>query len=79
MTLAGGLGALLLHRLDGAGACVVAGADLLLAGGCGHSGTLGEPYGAGNGQTRRETFGSSEAEVDPMDGLGTGAGTAELD
>ena len=46
VTLAGGLGALLLHRLDGLGACVVLAQTCLLAGGRGHPGTLGEPFGA---------------------------------
>ena len=46
VTLAGGLGALLLHRFDGLGACVVLAQTCLLARGCGHSGTLGQPFGA---------------------------------
>ena len=46
MTLAGGLGALLLHRLGRVGSVRRPGPDLLLAGGRGHSGTLGEPFGA---------------------------------
>ena len=46
VTLAGGLGALLLHRLGRVGGVRRRGPDVLLAGGRGHSGTLGEPFGA---------------------------------
>jgi UDP-GlcNAc:undecaprenyl-phosphate GlcNAc-1-phosphate transferase len=76
VTLAGGLGALLLHRLDWPGACVVLAQTGCLVGlvaileqlSAGRS----EP---GDGQTRRETVGAPEGSGAPTAGRGVGAGT----
>ncbi len=59
MTLAGGLGALLLHRLDGAGACVVVAQTCCLLGVVAILELSANRSEQGNGQTRRETFSSS--------------------
>ena len=75
VTLAGGLGALLLHRLDGAGASVVLAADLLLAGGRGHSGTLGEPFGARKWPDEARNPRYLRGRGRPQGRTGTGAGT----
>jgi UDP-GlcNAc:undecaprenyl-phosphate GlcNAc-1-phosphate transferase len=75
VTLAGGLGALLLHRLDGAGACVVLLQTCCLLGVVAILELSASRSELGNGQTRHETFGSSPAPADPQAGYGTGAGT----
>jgi len=75
VTLAGGLGALLLHRLDGAGASVVLAQTCCLLGVVAILELSAGRTELGNGQTRRETLVASEADADPMAGLGTGAGT----
>jgi len=59
VTLAGGLGALLLHRLDGAGACVVLAQTLCLLGVVAILELSANRSDSGNDQTRRETGSSS--------------------
>jgi UDP-GlcNAc:undecaprenyl-phosphate GlcNAc-1-phosphate transferase len=75
VTLAGGLGALLLHRLEGLGAgvvllqtCCLLGVVAILELSAGRS-------EHGNGQTRREIFSPSQAEDDAKAGAQTGAKT----
>jgi UDP-GlcNAc:undecaprenyl-phosphate GlcNAc-1-phosphate transferase len=75
VTLAGGLGALLLHRLDGAGASVVLAQTCCLLGVVAILELSASRSELGNGPTRRETVVASEAGSDPMAGLGTGVGT----
>ena len=75
VTLAGGLGALLLHRLDGAGASIVLAQTCCLLGVVAILELSASRTELGNGQTRRKTLGTSETEADPQAGLGTGAGT----
>jgi len=74
VTLAGGLGALLLHRLDGAGASVVLAQTCCLLGVVAILELSASRTERGNGQTRRETLGTSEIDADPQRGPGTGAG-----
>ena len=59
VTLAGGLGALLLHRLDGAGACVVMAQTCCLLGVVAILELSANRSEQANGQTRREALGSS--------------------
>jgi UDP-GlcNAc:undecaprenyl-phosphate GlcNAc-1-phosphate transferase len=78
VTLASGLGALLLHQLEGLGACVV-----LVQTGCllGVVAILELSAGRselGHGQTRREVLGPPPAEGDTTAGCGTGASTGTL-
>jgi UDP-GlcNAc:undecaprenyl-phosphate GlcNAc-1-phosphate transferase len=73
VTLAGGLGALLLHRLDGAGASVVLAQTCCLLGIVAILEVSASRTELGNGQTRHEPFVSSEGEVEPIVGPGTGA------
>jgi UDP-GlcNAc:undecaprenyl-phosphate/decaprenyl-phosphate GlcNAc-1-phosphate transferase len=61
VTLAGGLGALLLHRLDGTGACVVLAQTLCLLGVVAILELSANRSDTGNEETRRETCGSSQA------------------
>jgi UDP-GlcNAc:undecaprenyl-phosphate GlcNAc-1-phosphate transferase len=77
VTLSGGLGALLLHRLGGLGACIVLAQTCCLLGVVAilELSASRSEHGNGNGQTRRETLGSREAEADPKPGRGTGLGT----
>ena len=75
VTLAGGLGALLLHRLDGAGACVVLAQTCCLLGVVAILEMSASRSEQVNGQTRRETLGSSAAEPVARVGCETGAGT----
>ena len=66
VTLAGGSGALLLHRLDGAGACVVATQTCCLLGVVAILELAANRTEEGNGPTRRETFSSSGAKTGPQ-------------
>jgi len=71
VTLAGGLGALLLHRLNGTGASIVLAQTCCLLGVVAILELSASRTELGNGQTRRETLGTPSAEA----GLGAGAGT----
>jgi UDP-GlcNAc:undecaprenyl-phosphate/decaprenyl-phosphate GlcNAc-1-phosphate transferase len=75
VTLAGGLGALLLHRLDGAGACVVLAQTCCLLGVVAILELSASRSEQVNGQTRCETLGSSPAEAVAKVGRETNAGT----
>jgi UDP-GlcNAc:undecaprenyl-phosphate/decaprenyl-phosphate GlcNAc-1-phosphate transferase len=75
VTLAGGLGALLLHRLGGAGACVVLAQTCCLLGVVAILELSASRSEQANGQTRRETLGSSSADAVAKVGLETSAGT----
>jgi UDP-GlcNAc:undecaprenyl-phosphate GlcNAc-1-phosphate transferase len=75
VTLAGGLGTLLLHRLDGAGACVVLAQTCCLLGVVAILEMSASRSEQVNGQTRRETLGSSPAEPVTKVGRETSAGT----
>jgi len=63
VTLAGGLGALLLHRLGGLGACVVMAQTCCLLGVVAILELSASRSEQANGQTRHEIFGSSPAET----------------
>jgi UDP-GlcNAc:undecaprenyl-phosphate/decaprenyl-phosphate GlcNAc-1-phosphate transferase len=63
VTLAGGLGALLLYRLDGAGACVVMAQTCCLLGVVAILELSANRSELANGQTRREALGSSPTEA----------------
>ncbi len=63
VTLAGGLGALLLHRLDGWGACVVVAQTCCLLGVVAILELSASRSEQANGQTRRETVGTAAAEA----------------
>ena len=63
VTLAGGLGALLLHRLDGLGACVVMAQTCCLLGVVAILELSASRSEHANGQTRHEIVGSSPAET----------------
>jgi UDP-GlcNAc:undecaprenyl-phosphate GlcNAc-1-phosphate transferase len=75
VTLAGGLGALLLHRLDGAGASVVLAQTCCLLGVVAILELSASRTELGNGQTRREAAGGAGAQAGPQAELGAGAGT----
>lgn len=75
VTLAGGLGALLLHRLDGAGACVVMAQTCCLLGIVAILEMSASRSEQANGQTRRESLGSSSAEAVAAVGRENSAGT----
>ena len=75
VTLAGGLGALLLHRLDGLGACVVLAQTCCLLGVVAILELSASRSEQANGQTRREALGSSPAEAVAAVGRETAAGT----
>jgi UDP-GlcNAc:undecaprenyl-phosphate GlcNAc-1-phosphate transferase len=75
VTLAGGLGALLLHRLGGVGACVVLAQTCCLLGVVAILELSASRSEQANGQTRRETLGSSAAETVAKVGRETSAGT----
>jgi UDP-GlcNAc:undecaprenyl-phosphate GlcNAc-1-phosphate transferase len=74
VTLAGGLGALLLHRLDSAGASIVLAQTCCLLGVVAILELSASRTELGNGQTRRETPDAPGAEARPQAELGTGAG-----
>jgi UDP-GlcNAc:undecaprenyl-phosphate/decaprenyl-phosphate GlcNAc-1-phosphate transferase len=65
VTLAGGSGALLLHRLDGAGALVVATQTCCLLGVVAILELAANRTEEGNGPTRRETFSTADATTGP--------------
>jgi UDP-GlcNAc:undecaprenyl-phosphate GlcNAc-1-phosphate transferase len=73
VTLAGGLGALLLHRLDGAGASVVLAQTCCLLGIVAILEVSASRTEPGNGQTPRQTRIASETGAGPMAGPGPGA------
>jgi UDP-GlcNAc:undecaprenyl-phosphate GlcNAc-1-phosphate transferase len=75
VTLAGGLGALLLHRLDGFGASIVLAQTCCLLGVVAILELSASRTELGNGQTRRETLPSPGAEAGPQAQLEAGAGT----
>ena len=75
VTLAGGLGALLLHRLGGWGACVVLGQTCCLLGVVAILEVSASRSEHANGQTRREILAAQAAEADAKAGRETGAGT----
>jgi UDP-GlcNAc:undecaprenyl-phosphate GlcNAc-1-phosphate transferase len=73
VTLAGGLGALLLHRLNSAGASVVLAQTCCLLGIVAILEFSAGRSELGNGKARRETLVTTEPEPDSKAGLGTGA------
>jgi UDP-GlcNAc:undecaprenyl-phosphate GlcNAc-1-phosphate transferase len=75
VTLASGLGALLLHRLAGIGALVVLAQTSCLIGVVAILELSGSRTERGNDKTRRETSSPAAAEIGRADGLGTGAGS----
>jgi UDP-GlcNAc:undecaprenyl-phosphate/decaprenyl-phosphate GlcNAc-1-phosphate transferase len=75
VTLAGGLGALLLHRLDGWGACIVVAQTCCLLGVVAILELSASRSEQANGQTRGETLGPSPGEAVIKVGRGSGAGT----
>jgi UDP-GlcNAc:undecaprenyl-phosphate GlcNAc-1-phosphate transferase len=75
VTLAGGLGALLLHRLDGPGACVVLAQTGCLLGVVAILELAAGRLELGDGQTRREVLDPPPPQVDTKAERGTGAGT----
>jgi UDP-GlcNAc:undecaprenyl-phosphate/decaprenyl-phosphate GlcNAc-1-phosphate transferase len=75
VTLAGGLGALLLHRLDGPGACVVMAQTCCLLGVVAILEMSASRSEQANGQTRREDLGSTPVESVAAVGREKQAGT----
>jgi UDP-GlcNAc:undecaprenyl-phosphate GlcNAc-1-phosphate transferase len=73
VTLAGGLGALLLHRLDGLGACIVLAQTACLLGVVAILELSSSRSEQGNGQTRGEALGAGETEDGSEAGQGTSA------
>ncbi len=74
VTLAGGLGALLLHRMGAIGACVVLAQTCCLLGVVAILELSTNRSEQANGQTRREALGTSAAEVFAAGGRETSAG-----
>ena len=75
VTLAGGLGALLLHRLDGWGACVVVAQTCCLLGVVAILELSASRSEQANGQTSGEIVGTATAEAVAKVGRETGAGS----